>query len=360
MSKNLLKYLIFAGGVISLLVFIAERSLPVYNFLLIEKQIPEYFEFTKYGELYYFSCIDDFKEDLPKAIDKYRLSDRNSTIDEADIITFGDSYFDFSRQLSLPERLSEETGKNVHTIYSFYPLIYLNQIGYQKQKKKLFIYETAERMIPERFGSGNKMNSTISAPTEGLSIDAFFTRAFNGPNEERLDKILKGSFLTSWIYSRISTFRYHELGYISKQAPDFRTDTDPWLFYGESVNGEKSSIQYQHSDKEIEIYCDNIKLLQDNLKSKYNLDFVFISVPNKITSMRNRLLPPIPYNNLLNRVQEGLRKRGVPYVDLYSEFNKSSDILFYRTDTHWNKKGVDIAVDKILELFKQKNGLNTL
>ena len=360
MPGKFLKYLIFAGGLIALVVFVAERSLPVYNLLLTEKQKPGYFEFTRYGELYYFSCIDEFKDELPSPIEKFRLSPRNAPIDQADIITFGDSYFDFSRQMTVPERLARESGKNVHGIYSFYPLAYLNQINYQAGDEKLFIYETAERMIPLRFGQGNKMAGMGSQPPTGIhKVDALLNEAFNGPNEERLDKLLKESYLTGWAYAKVSTLRYNEFEYISQQSPDFPTDDKPWLFYGESVNGSASSIQYQHSDEEIETYCDNILLLKNNLKTKYNLDFVFVSVPNKITEMRKFLKPPMAYNNLLPRLYKGLKKRGVAYVDLFSAFENSSDVLYYRTDTHWNKKGVDIAVEKLLELFDENKGLNT-
>ena len=73
--------------------------------------------------------------------------------------------------------------------------------------------------------------------------------------------------------------------------------------------------------------------------------------------MHNRITPEIAYNNLLPRLHEGLRKRGIVYVDLYSEFNQSKDNLYYRTDTHWNDKGVALTVNKILELFTGFNGL---
>ena len=191
MSEKLLKYVVFIGGLFSLIVFIAERSMPVYNFLLTEKQIPEHFEFTNYGELYYFSCIDDFKEELPVPIDKYRLSERNPKINDAEIITFGDSYFDFSRQMTVPEKLSIESNKKVHAIYSFYPLIYLNKINYQSEVPKVFIYETAERMIPVRFGNDNKMKIKAEESPSGYSkkVDENLNRLFNGPNEERLNKI---------------------------------------------------------------------------------------------------------------------------------------------------------------------------
>ena len=47
-----------------------------------------------------------------------------------------------------------------------------------------------------------------------------------------------------------------------------------------------------------------------------------------------------------------LDKRGITYVDLYSEYANSSDILYHGTDTHWNPKGVDIALKLVLEKIK--------
>jgi hypothetical protein len=61
-----------------------------------------------------------------------------------------------------------------------------------------------------------------------------------------------------------------------------------------------------------------------------------------------------PYNNFLPRLYKELDKRHVRYVNLYHEFISSTDILYYGTDTHWNKKGVDRALELTLEKMDTK------
>ena len=96
MSEKLLKILIYLAGIVCLFGFISTRYLPLLNSVLTEKMIPEHWEFTKYGELYYFNYISHFREELPDPIRKYRFSEKHPDFGEADILMFGDSFLDIS------------------------------------------------------------------------------------------------------------------------------------------------------------------------------------------------------------------------------------------------------------------------
>jgi hypothetical protein len=48
---------------------------------------------------------------------------------------------------------------------------------------------------------------------------------------------------------------------------------------------------------------------------------------------------------------DGLEKRGVPVVKLYEDYDKADDILYFGTDTHWNEKGLQIALDKAVDVI---------
>ncbi len=85
------------------------------------------------------------------------------------------------------------------------------------------------------------------------------------------------------------------------------------------------------------------------LKKKYNFDFVFCPIPNKYTLYYNEVDKNAKYDDFLPRVYKGLEVRGVDYVNLYDEFIKSDTVLYFGTDSHWNNKGAQIAVDKIIE-----------
>jgi hypothetical protein len=75
-------------------------------------------------------------------------------------------------------------------------------------------------------------------------------------------------------------------------------------------------------------------------------------MPAKYT-VYHGILNDDPYNQFLPRLYSGLEKRGVRYVNVYDAFMNSRDTLYYRTDSHWNQKGIDLAyaltVEYILE-----------
>lgn len=350
MSAKMLKYLIYLAGTICFLVFLSIRFLPLYNTLLIEDRNPEYFEFTKYGELYYFSQIKHFKEEIPLAKYKFRYSEKQSSINNADIITFGDSYFEFSRQKSLPERLQEETGQNLHAIYAYYPLSYLNEIGYSSDKPKTFVFEIAERMIPVHFANQHKESGNNH---KAGNIEMIKRIVFPDNTEELYNGMLKGSYLTSPFYSAISTFKFDNLGYISSQSPVYKTGEKPWLFYHESVNDKHTSFYYQHTQEEIESYCNHIEDLFIKLEKKYNFNVVFCPVPNKYTIYHKLINEQDEYNSFLPQIYVEMEKRGINYVDLYEPFMAADTLLYYGTDTHWNEKGVAIALKEINNKINQ-------
>jgi hypothetical protein len=75
---------------------------------------------------------------------------------------------------------------------------------------------------------------------------------------------------------------------------------------------------------------------------------IFLPIPSKYT-IYHKVVNDDPYNKFLPRLFAGLEERDVPYIDLYSEYIKHDEILYYGTDTHWNQKGVDIALVKLVE-----------
>ncbi|NJK95979.1 MAG: hypothetical protein HC905_14625 [Bacteroidales bacterium] len=101
-----------------------------------EKQIDGYWENKKYGEFYYFNMIHDFREyNLPPCNVKYRFTERFPSLEESEILTFGDSFFDFSRMVTFPERLGKELNAKVY--YERYDLP-LRSLGIKRYKKRNF------------------------------------------------------------------------------------------------------------------------------------------------------------------------------------------------------------------------------
>ena len=140
MSEKALRWIINIAGIVCLYAFLALRILHLFNIVIKEKFIPEYWENTKYGELYYFNFIKHFREEgLPECDTKYRFSYRHPNVNEADILTFGDSFFDFTRMETFPEQLRDSLHKKVFYHRFDRPLEYLSEINYKGDEPKILL-----------------------------------------------------------------------------------------------------------------------------------------------------------------------------------------------------------------------------
>ena len=353
MKEKLLKIIIYISGITCLCAFIVIRLLPLFNAVVTEKLIPGYWDNTKYGELYYFNYITRFKEEgMPSVIEKYQYSENQADIDETEIFTVGDSYFDIARGTQYPKRLMEETHKKVHYIYEDYPLKYLISNNYSSKEPSLMILEFVERYIPYKFSSPHLMEYTPEKTKSKLRQAGSKIKdlVFYDRSEELYDALLKRSYLTNLIYSSIATLKFDLFGYISSLTPAYSLDHEiPWLFYHDQVNGENTSFYYQFSDAEIENICDNIKDLEKKLMDNYNIRLVFFPVPAKYT-LYHWVIDnnDDEYNHFLPRLFKGLEKREIPYINIYDDYTASKDILYYGTDSHWNLKGLEMAVEETM------------
>lgn len=361
MKAKILKIVIYITGFICLYLFIAVRVLPMYNTLLVEKLVPGYWDLTKYGELYYFNFIKDFREkNLPKATVKHQLSSKQADINETEIFTFGDSFLDISRSSQFPTYLSEKLNKKVHFGYYDYPLEYLKKEGYRSNGPKVLIMGIVERYIPMKF---TYPHDTIVKNEKSLSKPAEIAKnikdlIFYKKGEKMFDALLKRSFFSTGIYSEIATLKFKWFGYISSYTPVYSTDdTIPWLFIDDEVDGNNTSFYYNHSDAEIENICNNIEGLAEKLKKIHNIELVFIPIPAKFTLYHN-IVSTDSYNNFIPRIQENLKQRNVNFVNIYSDFKNSSELLYYGTDAHWNEKGMKRAVDLTVQYLTNKKLIN--
>jgi hypothetical protein len=363
MSEKLLKFIIYISGIVCLYAFLGVRILPMFNQVLVENRLPEYFEFTKYGEQYYSGYIMHFREELPAPVDKYRLSDRNAALYNCDLIAFGDSFFDFSRQKTVAERLHDSLGIRVHSMVGFnlakdwYPLIYLTEKGYQKSERKFIVYQVVERNIHNRFIEPHELHWKGSQTTTAgrfAPLVKVKDLIFNDKSEELYNLLLKGSYLTTGLYTLIATLKFDLFGYMASQTPVYSLDNFevPMLFWDVTVNDATTSFYFVKSDEMIKTYCEHIHDLSVKLSEIYNLEMVFLPVPNKFTLYYKSIRPDDQYDNFIPRLYSAMDEAGINYVNIYDEFMKQEELLYYGTDSHWNEKGVDITVSKLLEKLK--------
>ena len=223
---------------------------------------------------------------MPPANEKFRYSMNQADINEAEIFTIGDSFFDISRGSQYSKRIMQRTNKKVHDIYDDYPLKYLIRNHYSSGKPRLMILGFVERYIPLKFSAPHSLEYTPEKKSSKIQQDYALIRdlIFYRRSEELYDALLKRSYLTNWYYSCIATLRFDLFKQVSRLTPAYSLDHEiPWLFYHDQVNDENTSFYYHHSDAEIENICDNIKDLENKLMDNFNIRLVFLPVPAKYT-----------------------------------------------------------------------------
>lgn len=358
MSEKALRWIIYVAGAVCLYAFLAIRILPLFNGVLKEKYIPEYWENTKWGELYYFSFIKHFQEkNLPDYSIKYRFTDRHPELNEADILTFGDSFFDFSRMTTFPEQLGDSLKKKVFYERMDQPLVYLDENNYQAGAHKYLIFETAERFLHDRFIEPQPVEA-YRDNRNGLRKAAAGIRdfLFLDDTEVLYSVLLARSYFTTAIYSTIATLKFDVFKQITSQTPAWSLEYKrPWLFGAIQLGKEPGGYERNYSREEIDNYCDNIEKLSDELREKYNIEMLFMIIPSKYTIYHNLMhVDDSLYGNFIPEMYVELEKRNIPVIDFYEEMMAQRDdkLLFYGTDTHWTEDGLQIALGKTLDKFE--------
>ena len=359
MREKWLKILIYFIGIVCIYAFLAVRIKPLFNTLLVEKVIDGYWENMKYGELYYFGQVKHFREDLPpySSDRKYRFTDRHPDLQEADIISFGDSFLDFSRLMTFPEQLGIMMDKKVHYAREDLPLDYLKEHNYKADRPRILIYESVEYYIPIKFKQTHEDNyvpDDRSFLRRSLANSRDFIFSENA--EKNYSTLLSKSYFSSAIYTAISTFKFNEMGYITSLTPEYSLEYDrPWLFYGEHIDAPMIGFDYNHSQAEIDTLCNRIADLSAKLKKLYDIQMVFLPIPAKYT-ICHHLINNKPYTNFLQKIYKGLELRNIPVVKLYKDYSSSDVTLYYGTDTHWTEPGMNIALRRTIELLDSLDG----
>jgi hypothetical protein len=126
---------------------------------------------------------------------------------------------------------------------------------------------------------------------------------------------------------------------------------EPILFYPKDV--ATSRVKRRGVD------VSGFKALDAELK-KHNLRLVLLLVPTKYTIYRSLLkdddIKESAPGSYLDVVEKSLREADIPVVNLLSSFKqkaaedyKSNMYIYWRDDTHWNARGVELAAQEILK-----------
>jgi hypothetical protein len=372
MNKTIiLKTVIYISGFVCLYSMLAIRYQPLYNLVLKEKTIPGYWDKIEYGELYYFNNIKYFQEEIPPALPKFQFSDQHSPLEDAEILTFGDSNMDFSRNKQLSAYIRDSLNLPVFYEYDINPIKFLKTSNYNNRRPKILLYTRTERWIPVDFlkspvtdGIYKDFSNDNSMKENPSLVKSMLTRTknlvFNNRTEELLRAMVQRSYIISDINTFLATLKFDWFGYISKYTPKYSLDDKtPWLFNYDQMNEEVTSFYYQFSDEEISQIAENIKRMSDYLWNEYRLQLIFLPVPAKYTIYYYIVEPDAEYNNFLPRLYDNLARLNVDYIDLYEPFNNAEEYVFYGTDDHWTEEGGRIAAKEVVSKIRKLNLLTS-
>ncbi|MEZ5004454.1 MAG: hypothetical protein R2730_15585 [Chitinophagales bacterium] len=337
MNSKWFKGILYFLGLISIAIFlITTFDVQPIKKLIISDQ------YEQYGELTDINRIADFKVELPPKRPEYF----GVPVKQAEVICFGDSYFNHVRFVNVPESISNIFDVPVSFIKDENPVAYLTANQYKSDVGKVLIYETTERLIAHRFSKP----FTPKGKKGGIKgkIKKWNTAIFD--KEMDYKYLLKSSIFTEWIYAKIATFKFRKFGYITSQTPLYDLDSK-MLFLGPTTGNTNKGFYYQHSEDEINLYADNIQKLAQKMKDDYGLDFIFLPIPSKYT-IYHTLLNEDAYNELLPQLYTALETRGIRYINLYDPYIESKELLYHPTDSHWNEKGKDVCVSLVVKELK--------
>jgi hypothetical protein len=308
-----------------------------------------------YGDNYRDVKLKPFQIRLPDAVgEPLRQSPPGATAGD-DLFVTGDSYLPENRgHEPFVRQLSQKLGEPAY-FASLPPggpvcLFQKETPGAQARRKRIVVLERAERFLPELARPAACV--PIVEPPAGarLLVRKLFNQVFMD-SEERLRYLLLNSLLTAPLVETWNTQLYLRLGMLPELTPAVSLDP-PYLFSRVEVDPELStSFYYPHDDALISAIADNLERAAAKLRSDYGAELVFMPVPNKYT-LYHRFARPDPYDDFLPRLYKELARRNVRYVDLYSPFMASPESVYLPTDSHWNGRGVSLALDAALPVIR--------
>ena len=133
-------------------------------------------------------------------------------------------------------------------------------------------------------------------------------------------------------------------------GPDVRLGRDGWLFLADELR------YHAESSASMESRFSQVAQLNDELKAR-RVQLVVALVPDKARIYGDDLPegPAAAYDrSRYDKALEALRSHGIAAIDLRTPLAAAAQTgdVYYRTDTHWNQRGAQIAAGTIGEAVK--------
>lgn len=302
------------------------------------------------GDQYRMCNLDRFREEIPVT-----KPSQMPPLEQADVITLGDSFFNSNLASDLfANELARKGGFKVHNLHTAeffepqsYPISYLQSIGYRGDRKRILILESVERSILDRANTYN----TLGASTSN-ELDAF---AFKVLKNSDVEYFFKHNFIVEPGGTWLKNFRFKYLKIVDKSIGAYSLDPD-MLFYQRDMEFSR----LKKTEAMLDAIADSIAKLSDTLNKRYDIELVYVGIPNKYSVYCGILPEAEPYDRFLPRLSRKLSERGVKNLDvyaLYSRYNKTGmPPLYYSSDTHYTAYGKSLLVDACTDLVKVLHG----
>lgn len=123
---------------------------------------------------------------------------------------------------------------------------------------------------------------------------------------------------------------------------------DGWLYFDSTLD-DYTGLNGM-TDKELSAAAHNLELMAEYCREQ-GKDFVFIIAPNK-NSLYPQFMPDYGVVSSEHDARKLLsRLENTPVIDLFTAFGNETEILYFKTDSHWNSKGAALAADLINQEF---------
>ena len=196
---------------------------------------------------------------------------------------------------------------------------------------KVLVYANIERSIPKY----QKAQTKAKISKNKMLLIKYLPNWF----KVALDKIKKRN-TKNYIKARIK----------KSVGRGIQSTIDERMFFLQSTDSDIKQTKAE-IDKTVEI----LETYDKFCKSK-GMEFIFMPIPNKET-IYFELVPFKSQPAYLNQLFEALKETDLKFINLLTLFNeaKKNDLLYDYDESHWNKKGIDIAAKEVVKVLKAKN-----
>lgn len=190
--------------------------------------------------------------------------------------------------------------------------------------------------------------------SKGLANEAMAPRASLHTDDGAINRNVLADF-SSWFEGRIAFRKELVTAWAKLNASVFQSSVegqvvlgkDGWLYYSPTLDDYMGRSM---GEAELERAAQNLASIQRYCESR-GARFIFTIAPNK-NSLYSDSMPDWIDEDHADSNAEKLRPYfeayGVNYVDLFDVFSERGEVLYYRTDSHWNNRGAALAADAIL------------